>query len=160
MFTNFIICRLTETTISKSRDIWRQSGESMRLLSWVWCSVLHVIDMKQLLVHCCKVQQFTGSKKYHYCTFSRETDWQYEGNGLNLCSLDAGADFAQHMSCPLLCSDHFFECRFVGFMEYKMGFASKVLPEWILESTITINFIHPSGKLKLSFNHTTKNISQ
>ena len=96
IFTNFIICRLTETTISKSRDIWRQSGESMRLLSWVWCSVLHVIDTKPLLVHCCKVQQFTGSKKYRYCTLSRETDLQYEGNGLNLCGLDAGADFAQH----------------------------------------------------------------
>ena len=61
---------------------------------------------------------------------------------------------------PFLCGDHFVKCKFMGFMEYKTGLASKVLPEWILESTITIYFIHPSGKLKLSFNHTTKNISQ
>ena len=95
IFTDFIICRLTETTISKSRDVWRQSGESMQLLSWIRCSVLHVIDTKQLLMCCRKVQQFTGSKKYHCCTLSRETDRQRKGNGLNLCSSNTGADFAQ-----------------------------------------------------------------
>ena len=35
VFTNVIICRLTETTISKSRDVWRQSRESVPLLSWI-----------------------------------------------------------------------------------------------------------------------------
>ena len=50
VFNDFIICRLTETTISKSRDVWRQSGESVQLLSWIQCSVLHVIDTKQLLM--------------------------------------------------------------------------------------------------------------
>ena len=46
VFADFIICRLTETTIPKSRDFWRQCGESVRLLSWIQCSVLHVIDTK------------------------------------------------------------------------------------------------------------------
>ena len=51
VFTDFIICRLTETTISKSRDVWRQSGgvRSVAVMDSVLCFV-HVIDTKQLHV--------------------------------------------------------------------------------------------------------------
>ena len=75
VFTEFIICRLTETTISKSRDVWRQSGEtvSFGVMDSAQC-FLHAIDTKQLLMRCREVQQFTGSKKYRYCTLPRETD--------------------------------------------------------------------------------------
>jgi len=49
-----------------------------------------------------------------------------------------------HTTCPLLC-DPFVESKFMDFMEYKMGFASNVLPEWILESTAVLS-IHQVSK--------------
>ena len=45
-----------------------------------------------------------------------------------------------------MCSDHFVECEFVDFMEYTMGFASKVLPERILKSTATVTCVHKVSK--------------
>ena len=83
-----------------------------------------------------EVQQLTGSKKYHYCTFSREIDRQCEGNGINLCSSNAGADFAQHAChAPFCVVTILSSANSVYFMQYTTGVASKVLPKRILEST-------------------------
>ena len=106
VFTNFIICRLTETTISKSHDIWHQSGETIRLLSWTQYSVFYMWPIKNpLLMHCHKLQQSTGSKKCHYCILSRETDRQCKGTGLNSCSSNTGADFTQHTQHAPFCRE-------------------------------------------------------
>ena len=123
----------------------------MRHLMSIWgdCSVavmdsvlcfLHVIDTKQLLMYCWEVQQFTGSKKCHYCTLSHEIEQQCEGNGLNSCSSNAGATFAQQ-ACHTPFCDHFVECQFMDLMEYKKG----ALTEQILEST-AVPSVHKVSK--------------
>ena len=98
---------------------------------------MYVIDTEQLLMRCREVQQFMGNRKYHYCTPSRKIDGQCEGDGLNSCSSNAGADFAQHACHAPFCviTINFVDCEFVDFREYRKGFVSKVLPEPILEST-------------------------
>ena len=112
---------------------------SVAVMDSVLC-FLHMIDMKQLLIYCREVQQFTGSKKYHYCTLSCEIEQQCKENGLNSFCSNAGATFAQH-ACHTPFCDHFNKCKFVDLMEYKMG----ALPEWILESTV-VPSVHKVSK--------------
>ena len=49
---------------------------SVAVMDSVLC-FLHMVDTKQLLMYCREVQQFTDSKKYHYCTLSHEIEQQW-----------------------------------------------------------------------------------
>ena len=96
-------------------------------------------------MHCHKVQQFTGSKKCHYCILSRETDRQWRKWIKFMQFKHWRWLHPASTTRPLLCDDHFVDSKFLDFMEYKMGFAANLLPERILESTAVLS-IHKVSK--------------
>ena len=117
---NFILCRLSETTVLGSPSVtwlsrkWRQSGESVRLPSEI------------LLAYCvaanCNNSQTTPGITMHKLPHNRPV---VRRKWIKFIQFKR-ADFLAALHHAHLCSEHFSECDFTDPMEYRMGFSLKL----------------------------------